>query len=116
MLGLYSADKLAHEEAVQNGGVCTAHIIAALSDFDLSTVQLIMYWYGTPHPVTGMNLATCIWQSRQDAIAANSRPHHIRAMRLAAASYDHYTLRRFWLRKVKGERGVTIEPFDPTRS
>ncbi|KAH9935605.1 uncharacterized protein B0H18DRAFT_418165 [Fomitopsis serialis] len=93
--GLYSADRLAHEEAVQNGG-------------------LIMYWYGTPHPETRMNLATCIWQSRKDAIAANSRPHHIRAMRLAAASYDHYTLKRYWLRKVKGERGVMVKPFEVT--
>ncbi|KAH9839397.1 uncharacterized protein C8Q71DRAFT_510071 [Rhodofomes roseus] len=93
--GLYSADRLAHEEAVQNGG-------------------LIMYWYGTPHPKTGMNLATCIWQSRKDAIAANSRPHHIRAMRLAAASYDHYTLKRYWLSKVKGERGVAVRPFEAT--
>jgi hypothetical protein len=51
-----------------------------------------MYWYGTPHPKTGVNLATCIWQTRAHAVAANSRPHHIRAMRLAAASYEMYDL------------------------
>ncbi|KAG1890209.1 hypothetical protein F4604DRAFT_1914763 [Suillus subluteus] len=66
---LYDADKLAHKKAVLNGG-------------------LIMYWYGVPNPKTGMNLATCIWQSRKHAVAANSRPHHIRAMMLAAASYE----------------------------
>lgn len=92
---LYDADKLAHEEAVLNGG-------------------LIMYWYGVPDPETGMNLATCIWQSRKHAAAANSRPHHIRAMMLAAASYEIYTLERHKLRKSRGERGVTIEPFDGT--
>ncbi|KAG2043417.1 hypothetical protein BDR03DRAFT_941337 [Suillus americanus] len=92
---LYAADKLAHEEAVLNGG-------------------LIMYWYGVPDPETGMNLATCIWQSRKHAVAANSRPHHIRAMTLAAASYEIYTLERYKLRKLRGERGVTIEPFDGT--
>ncbi|KAG2342888.1 hypothetical protein BDR05DRAFT_963702 [Suillus weaverae] len=90
---LYDADRLAHEEAVLNGG-------------------LIMYWYGVPDPETGMNLATCIWQSRKHAVAANSHPHHIRAMTLAAASYEIYTLERHKLRKSRGERGVTIEPFD----
>jgi len=90
---LYDADKLAHEEAVRSGG-------------------LIMYWYGVPDPETGMNLATCIWQSRKHAVAASSHPHHIRAMKLAAASYEIYTLERYKLRKSRGERGVTIEPFD----
>jgi hypothetical protein len=73
-----------------------------------------MYWYGVPDPETGMNLATCIWQSRKHAAAANSRPHHIRAMMLAAGSYEIYTLERHKLRKSRGERGVTIEPFDGT--
>lgn len=58
-----------------------------------------------------MNLATCIWQSRQHAIAANSRPHHIRAMRLAADAYEVYELERLVLRKTLGSTGVTIEPF-----
>ncbi|KAF7970710.1 hypothetical protein HWV62_8865 [Athelia sp. TMB] len=89
---LYEADKLAHEEAVHNGG-------------------LIMYWYGIPNSETGMNLATCVWQSRRHAIAANSRPHHINAMKLAAASFEVYNLERHVLRKVKGQRGLTIEPF-----
>ncbi|KAI0645538.1 hypothetical protein C8Q79DRAFT_1010482 [Trametes meyenii] len=90
---LYEADKKAHEEAVQNGG-------------------LILYWYGTPHPKTSLNLATCIWQSRAHAAAANSRPHHIRAMRLAAASYERYELERYRLRKVKGETRLHVEPYD----
>jgi len=90
---LYEADRKAHEEAVQNGG-------------------LILYWYGTPHHKTGLNLATCIWQSRQHAIAANSRPHHIRAMRLAAASYERYELLRYRLIKTKGEAGLHLAPYD----
>ncbi|KAL6310452.1 hypothetical protein BKA93DRAFT_17205 [Sparassis latifolia] len=89
---LYEADKKAHEEAVQNGG-------------------LILYWYGTPHPETGVNLATCIWQSRAHAAAANSRPHHVRAMRLAAISYERYELERYCLLKVRGQRGVEVTPF-----
>ncbi|KAI0696726.1 hypothetical protein BC835DRAFT_1405888 [Cytidiella melzeri] len=90
---LYEADRKAHEEAVQNGG-------------------LILYWYGIPHAETGLNLATCIWQSRAHAIAANSKPHHIRAMRLAAASYERYELARYRLKKVKGERELRVEPYD----
>jgi len=89
---LYDADRLAHEEAIRNGG-------------------LILYWYGLPNPETGMNLATCIWQSRKHATAANSRPHHIQAMRLAAQVYDAYSLERYVLRKIQGEEGVTIETF-----
>ena len=58
-----------------------------------------------------MNLATCIWQSRKHAMAANSRPHHIKAMRLAAEVYDVYDLERHVLRKIQGEEGVTIETF-----
>ncbi|EKM54270.1 uncharacterized protein PHACADRAFT_258014 [Phanerochaete carnosa HHB-10118-sp] len=90
---LYEADKQAHEEAVRNGG-------------------LILYWYGIPHPKTGLNLATCIWQSRAHAIAAHSGPHHISAMRLAAASYERYELRRYRISKVKGERALSVEPYD----
>ncbi|KAG0704530.1 hypothetical protein DFH29DRAFT_911780 [Suillus ampliporus] len=90
---LYDADEKAHREAVLSGG-------------------LIMYWYGVPNPQTGMNLATCIWQSRKHAVAASSHPEHVRAMTLAAVSYEVYTLERHKLRKLRGERGVTIEPFD----
>lgn len=70
-----------------------------------------MYWYGIPDPHTGMNLATCIWQSRRHAITANSQPHHVKAMRLAAASFEIYELERHTLRKLKGDSGITIEPF-----
>ena len=89
---LYDADRKAHEEAVQNGG-------------------LIAYWYGVPDPVSGLNLATCIWQSRKHAIAANSRPHHVEAMRLTAESYERYDLERHVLRKVKGETSPHVVAF-----
>jgi len=89
---LYEADRHAHEEAIRNGG-------------------LIMYWYGVPHETTGANLATCIWQSRKYAVAAISRPSHVTAMRLAAESYEVYSLERHILRKVKGQSGITIEPY-----
>jgi len=70
-----------------------------------------MYWYGIPHPETGMNLATCIWQSREHAIAANSQPYHLQAMRLAAEYYEVYELERYRLLKQKGDRHVTVEMY-----
>lgn len=73
--------------------------------------KLIMYWYGNPDRDTGLNLATCVWQSRAHAIAANSRPHHIRAMRLAATSYEIYELERWTLRKTAGSRRLEVLPY-----
>ena len=74
-------------------------------------MQLIMYWYGIPNPETGLNLATCIWQSRRHAMFANSKPHHINAMRLAAGAYEIYQLERYRLVKDKGSTGVHVESF-----
>jgi len=91
-ISLYDADKLAHDEAIRHGG-------------------LILYWYGEPNPETGMNLATCIWQSRKHALGAVSLPHHAKAMGLAAEVYEVYYLERYVLRKVKGEEGLKVETF-----
>ncbi len=75
-------------------------------------LKLIMYWYGIPDSETGVNLATCVWQSRADAIAANSRPNHIRAMRLAASSYETYDMQRWTLRKIPGSRRLEVLPYE----
>lgn len=113
-LALYEADKAAHEEALDNGG-------------------LLLYWYGRPD-AHGVNLATCIWEvsrvsigckatcpltvapllahkSRVHARLANSRPHHLNAVRLTARSYESYTLERYTLRKVAGEHELRVEPY-----
>jgi hypothetical protein len=45
-------------------------------------------------------------------MAANSRPHHIKAMRLATDAYEVYALERYRLQKLQGEEGVTIQPFE----
>lgn len=70
-----------------------------------------MYWYGVPD-LSGLNLATCVWQSRRHAIAANSQPHHINAMKLAKASFETYVLERYVLRKEKGLAFVSVEPYE----
>jgi len=71
-----------------------------------------MYWYGVPDPKTGLNLATCIWQSRRHAVAASSGPQHILAMKLAAASFAEYRLERWVLRKVKGRGDLFVEAYE----
>jgi hypothetical protein len=71
-----------------------------------------MYWYGIPDPETGVNLATCVWQSRAYAIAACSRPDHIRAMRLAVSSYEKYDMQRWTLRKTAGSHRLEVLPYD----
>ncbi|KIY46203.1 hypothetical protein FISHEDRAFT_10678, partial [Fistulina hepatica ATCC 64428] len=88
---LYEADREAHEEAVRNGG-------------------LLLYWYGVPDE-TGLNLGTCIWQSRAQALAALSQPLHAQAARLARDSYEIYQLERYILKKEAGSTRVHILPF-----
>ncbi|KZT59196.1 hypothetical protein CALCODRAFT_431396 [Calocera cornea HHB12733] len=92
---LYTADAKAHDEAIRNGGL----------------IRLPLYRYGVPDERTGLNLATCIWQSRRHAVAGASKPSHIQAMRLAAESYDVYRLERYVLRKTAGERAVAVEEY-----
>ncbi|ORY32494.1 hypothetical protein BCR39DRAFT_478691 [Naematelia encephala] len=87
-LSLYKADREAHEEAVRNGG-------------------LVMYWYGVPDE-TGLNLATCIWQSRRHAVNAISGPKHIQAMKQAKDAYERYDLERWVLSKERGQSTVSL--------
>ncbi|EIW70808.1 hypothetical protein TREMEDRAFT_18027, partial [Tremella mesenterica DSM 1558] len=87
-LSLYAADRAAHQEAVQNGG-------------------LVMYWYGAPSS-TGENLATCIWQSRRHAVRAIAGPRHMEAMKHAKGAYERYELERWVLSKSEGEKGVRL--------
>ncbi|SNX86987.1 uncharacterized protein MEPE_05696 [Melanopsichium pennsylvanicum] len=86
----YEADRLAHEEATASGG-------------------LIMYWYGSPSPTTGVNLATCIWTSRRDAIEASKLPLHRKAAVWAAPSYERYDLVRYRVVKRSNEARLRIE-------
>ncbi|GAA5871709.1 hypothetical protein JCM16303_000839 [Sporobolomyces ruberrimus] len=109
---LYRADREAHEEAIQAGG-------------------LLCYWYGSPLPITppaatlprstpsqvantsksdlvGRNLATCIWESRAAAILAMRGEKHRIAAQLASRSYESYTLERYLLRKESGSTRVRV--------
>ncbi|KAL9933254.1 hypothetical protein V8E36_007972 [Tilletia maclaganii] len=87
---LYEADRRAHEEAVDSGG-------------------LLMYWYGTPNVVTGENLATCVWTSRADAIAASRLPIHAEAAAHSLPAFRVYDLTRYAVRKFRGETKLHID-------
>jgi hypothetical protein len=110
---LLDADALAYEEAVQGGGVCYAGLKHVAYELIVHIhLQLLLYWCGFPHPDTRRNLATCIWESRALAAATMSRPQHINAMRLAAASYESYEIKRWTLRKTAGSTRLEILPYD----
>lgn len=88
---LYHADNLSHEEAISSGG-------------------LLMYWYGSPsHSSVNSNLATCLWLSREDAIAASRLPLHNQAIKLTARAYESFELARYRVKKVRGESWVRLE-------
>ncbi|KAK6515529.1 hypothetical protein TWF506_007861 [Arthrobotrys conoides] len=71
-------DQDAHVEAVESG-------------------QLLKYWFGTPHPVTGRNLATCIWRHRDDAKLGGGGPGHVRAMEAVRNIYLEWRVERLKL-------------------
>ncbi|GAA5920068.1 hypothetical protein JCM5296_003482 [Sporobolomyces johnsonii] len=72
---LYEADRLAHEEAVTAGGLCAYWFGNCLSVDETA---------GDNADLQGRNLATCVWMSRADAIAAMRGERHKEAARLAA--------------------------------
>ncbi|KAK5988956.1 UPF0643 protein PB2B2.08 [Cladobotryum mycophilum] len=63
-------DKAAHAEAIASGG-------------------FLRYWFGEPDPEL-RNLATCLWRSREDALAGGRGPAHRKA---AMATREMYA---FW--------------------
>ncbi|KAK6356450.1 hypothetical protein TWF718_000809 [Orbilia javanica] len=71
-------DEDAHIEAVESG-------------------QLLKYWFGKPHPVTGRNLATCIWRHRDDAKLGGGGPGHVRAMEAVRNIYLEWRVERLKL-------------------
>ncbi|GAA5828188.1 hypothetical protein JCM5353_003883 [Sporobolomyces roseus] len=103
---LYSADREAHEEAIQAGG-------------------LLCYWFGSPissaptsesssqdEDLVGRNLATCIWESRASALLAMRGEKHKVAAQLASRSYERYTLERYLLRKQAGSTRVRVSEWE----
>ena len=85
---LYAADRLAHEEAVNSGG-------------------LLMYWFGVPDS-EGMNLATCIWRDRESSVKASALEKHREAVGHAREAYATFEVSRYVVEKRAGESGVWV--------
>jgi hypothetical protein len=83
---LYAADRRAHEEAINSGG-------------------LLMYWYGIPN-AAGENVATCVWTSRDDAVTASRLVRHRAAAALASSVYQNYDVVRYVLKVESGRVAV----------
>ncbi|KAK3192207.1 hypothetical protein K4F52_001837 [Lecanicillium sp. MT-2017a] len=65
-------DKAAHLEAVESGG-------------------FLKYWFGSPDPEL-RNLATCVWRSREDAMAGGRGPAHKKAAMSTRSLYAYWKI------------------------
>ncbi|VUC34887.1 unnamed protein product [Clonostachys rosea] len=69
---LGALDKAAHAEAVASGG-------------------FLKYWFGSPDSQLA-NLATCLWRSREDAIAGGRGPAHRKAAMSTRSLYAYWKI------------------------
>lgn len=69
---LGALDKAAHAEAVASGG-------------------FLKYWFGSPDSEL-RNLATCLWRSREDAIAGGRGPAHKKAAGSTRSLYAYWKI------------------------
>ncbi|GAA5994861.1 hypothetical protein JCM5350_001728 [Sporobolomyces pararoseus] len=109
---LYGADREAHEEAIQAGGLLCYWFgspLASASSFDSTTSPA-----STDLDLVGRNLATCIWESRASALLAMRGEKHKIAAQLASRSYESYTLERYLLRKESGSTRVEVREWEGT--
>ena len=76
---LHYHDEKAHQEANQSGG-------------------LLKYWFGSYiDSPTRDNMATCIWNTYEEARRSGRGSEHAIAMKVSAQSYEMWNVRRFIL-------------------
>ncbi|MCJ1288440.1 hypothetical protein MMC26_007797 [Xylographa opegraphella] len=90
---LATLDRLSHAGATESGG-------------------LLKYWFGTPD-ITGRNLATCVWRSRDDARKGGSGGDHVQAMRETTKLYTEWEVERLTLVIGEGVRHWEIVELPP---
>lgn len=88
---LGALDKPAHAEAVASGG-------------------FLKYWFGEPDPEL-RNLATCVWRSREEAIAGGKGPAHRKAAMSTRSLYAYWKIDQHRLTIHDGAAGFEIEPW-----
>src|SRR5215210_2004129 len=88
-------DDRAYEKALQSGG-------------------LLRYFKGEANE-RGKCVSFCLWQTREQAIAASGSASHRSAADISVLRYESFMLERYWLKKVVSGRGekLIFEPIGP---
>ncbi|KAL1867016.1 hypothetical protein Plec18167_008807 [Paecilomyces lecythidis] len=89
---LFELDSHSHAEATESGG-------------------LLKYWYGSKNDEL-RNLATCFWQSRDDAYAGGKGPWHAKARAAADTWYQSIVFRTYALTIDNNIEGWKFTPYD----
>lgn len=91
---LYKLDFESHREACESGG-------------------LLKYWFGKAD-LEGerRNLATCFWQSREDARVGGLGPWHAKARRAGRELYERITFETVKFTVGEGAREFAVEPWE----
>lgn len=104
---LYTADRLAHEEAVeasQGNLLMYCKYITFMGEISL-TKNL---GFGSASTETRECLATCIWSSRSWAQRTSKLPKHVQAAKLSMDVYESFELERYSLIKKLGTRKLIL--------
>ena len=88
-------DDRAYEEALESGG-------------------LLRYFKGEANE-RGECLSFCLWETREQAVAAVGAASHRSAAAISVRMYESYALERYWLKKIFSGRGERVN-FEPIRS
>ena len=88
-------DDRAHEEALESGG-------------------LLRYFKGEANERREC-LSFCLWESREQAVAAVGAASHRSAAAISVRMYESYALERYWLKKIYSGRKERVV-FEPIRS
>ncbi|TIB63500.1 hypothetical protein E3P78_01732 [Wallemia ichthyophaga] len=105
---LYTADRLAHEEAV----VASQGNLLKYCEFPAALWQgrlILRLGFGSAKADTRECLATCIWSSQSWAKRASKLPKHVQAAKLSKDAYESFQLERFRLIKPLGTRKLNLE-------
>ncbi|KAK8149150.1 hypothetical protein G3M48_008017 [Beauveria asiatica] len=98
-------DKAAHLEAIESGGFLkyvarrtfsspvsvTAVGYGCPSDMALVELTFRRYWFGSPDSEL-RNLATCLWRSKEDAVAGGRGPAHRKAAMSTRSLYAYWKI------------------------
>lgn len=104
---LYTADRLAHEEAVEaSQGNLLMYCVYYLYGRNFTNNNL---GFGSASTETRECLATCIWSSRSWAQRTSKLPKHVQAAKLSKDVYESFELEKYSLIKKLGTRKLTLK-------